>query len=328
MRILITGGCGFIGSHIADLLIKKGHEVSVIDDLSSGSMSNIAHLSNHPNFHFSQADILTWPKLQEMVSWSECIYHLAAIIGVFRVITEPLNVMEVNLTATGRLFKAVSESRSKPHVVFASSSSVYGPSPKSSMMEDDDLIVESASNPLRFYAISKLTSEAIAMAYHKTYKLPVTIVRFFNMIGPNQTGRYGMVVPRFIQQACTNNPLTIFGDGTQVRSFCDVRDALSALMLLNFEDKNTFRIVNIGNDREITINELAKMVIKQANSKSDVIYIPYEEAYGMEYHDITRRKPDLSRLRSLTGFKNEWTLEQTIDDLIRLYKPNHTILAL
>ena len=320
MNILITGGSGFIGSNFTNHHLNKGDRVSVIDNLSSGQNKNITRFQGNPNFHFYEANILNCPQLEEMVGWADRIYHLAAIVGIFRVLSEPLSLMQVNVKGTDCLLQAVANSKSRPHIVFASSSSVYGPGHNRAMNENDDLIVESSASPLQLYAISKLTGEALTKAYHQTYQIPMTIIRLFNVIGPHQTGQYGMVVPRFIKQACSNEPITVFGDGNQTRSFCDIRDVLSAIDLLNLSDKNGFNVINIGNDSEIKINDLAKLVISRTNSKSKIEHIPYREAYGMEYFDIAKRKPDISKLRELTGFEHQWTLQKTIDDLIDLYK--------
>lgn len=316
MRILITGGCGFIGSHLIDFHLKKGNEVITVDDLSTGSMENIAPFTNLKTFKFYHNDLLTWPEIAEAVQWADRVYHLASIVGIFRVLSEPLRVMEVNLNGTYRLFKTVAESNNRPPVIFTSSS-VYGHSKKASMSEDDNLIVE-PSNPLKIYAVSKLTAETLAIAFHKQYGLPITIVRLFNAVGPHQTGLYGMVVPRFIQQACSNLPLTVFGDGNQTRSFCDIRDILASMDLLDL-DSNAFNIVNIGNDHEITINDLAQLVISSTNSTSIIKHIPYQDAYGMEYSDTAKRRPNIQKLKQLTGYEFQWPLEKTIHNLVSLY---------
>lgn len=319
MRILITGGCGFIGSNLIGFHLKKGDEVHIVDDLSTGTLQNIAPFKNNPSFHFDHADLLTWPKLDEAVNWAERIYHLAAVVGIFRVLKEPLKLMQTNIASCERLLQVVSTSTSRPHVIITSSSSVYGPTTNSVSNEDDCLMIESIDHPLRLYAITKIADEALAIAYHQAFQMPLTVIRLFNVIGPRQTSMYGMVVPRFVKQACLNEPITVFGDGNQTRSFCDIRDVMTELDLLIRKTKANCEIINLGNDREITINDLAELIRKRANSKSEIKYIPYHEAYGLEFIDTATRRPDLNKLRQLTGFAPQWTLEQTIDDLIALH---------
>lgn len=319
MRILITGGCGFIGSNLTDFHLRKGDEVHIVDDLSTGTLQNISAFQNNPGFHFDHSDLLTWPGLNDAVNWAERIYHLAAVVGIFRVLKEPLKLMQTNVSSCERLLQAVSVSASRPHTIIASSSSVYGPTIKSVSNENDNLIVESIDHPLRLYAISKIADEALAIAYHQTFQMPLTVLRLFNVIGPRQTGMYGMVVPRFVKQACLNEPMTIFGDGNQTRSFCDIRDVMLELDFLIRKTETNCEIVNIGNDHEITINELAELIRKRANSKSEIKHISYREAYGLEFIDFAKRRPDINKLSRLSGFTPQWTLEQTIDDLIALY---------
>ncbi|MBV9576528.1 MAG: GDP-mannose 4,6-dehydratase [Gammaproteobacteria bacterium] len=320
MRILVTGGAGFIGSHIVDFHLTRGDEVKVIDDLSTGSTKNIDQFKDKNNFEFTQGSLLTCPVLEKYATWAERIYHMAAVIGVYRVIAEPINVLNTNITATEHLFKLIANSQAKPRIIIASSSSVYGHSPKPLLNEKDSLIVSPHVQPLWGYAVSKIADEALASAYHQMHQLNITPVRFFNTVGPRQTGLYGMVVPRFVQQACRGEPLTIFGDGTQTRSFCDVRDSIVALDIIAEKNLSIAEPINVGNDSEITINELANIVRKCANSSSSVNYVPYKEAYGKDFHDIKQRRPDISKLRELTGFKHKWTLEETVKDLIQRFR--------
>lgn len=318
MHILVTGGCGFIGSHIVEHHLAKGDQIQVVDDLSTGSLQNITAFQGNSAFQFDQADISTWSGLKESVEWADRIYHMAAVVGVYRVIAEPLNVLGTNIAGTERILNAVSASRHHPRLIIASTSSVYGHSEKPILSEKDALIVAAPDHPLRDYAISKIADEALARAYFKTQKLAVTLARLFNTIGPRQTGRYGMVVPRFVQQACRNEPITIYGDGTQTRSFCDVRDVVDALDRLGGKAESHGEIVNVGRDSEISINELAEFIRKRVNSHSEIRHIPFQEAYGEEFADIKRRRPDLTKLYQLTGFKHKWTLEKTVDNLISL----------
>lgn len=325
MRVLVTGGCGFIGSHIVEFHLKNGDEVRVVDNLSTGSLANIAAFKDNPAFQFAKSDILTWPDLDKTVAWADRIYHMAAVLGMFHVIAEPVNVLVTNISGTERVLRAVAASGSNPRVMIASSSSVYGSSPQPILSENDNITLVSPSHPILGYAISKIADEALGVAYHHANKMQITLVRLFNTIGPRQTGRYGMVVPRFVQQAVKGEPITVFGDGTQTRSFCDVRDVVNALsMLLNQKD-SIGQIVNVGNDSEITINELAKIVRTRADSKSEIIYSSYREAYGEDFIDVKQRRPDLSKLYKLTGFKHQWTLQKTVDDLIALNRKNMSI---
>lgn len=320
MRILITGGCGFIGSHLAEFHLEKGDEVYVVDDLSTGSIENIVPFQKNPHFRFEQADILTWSNLDKAVSWADRIYHMAAVIGVFLVISEPIKVLETNINGYRRVLDAVVKSSSHPRIIVASSSSVYGDSPNKILSEDNESIVGPPSYPLRNYAISKLADEGLSLAYTQKNNLAITTIRIFNCIGPRQTGQYGMVVPRFVKQACHNDPLTVFGDGTQTRSFCDVRDLIVALSMLAENEATIGEIINIGNDSEITINELAEIVRTLANSKSKIEYQSYVDAYGKNFVDIKNRRPDLTKLFHFTSFKHKWTLQDTIADLISRYK--------
>jgi UDP-glucose 4-epimerase len=320
MRVLITGGSGFIGSHIVEYHLAKDDEVYVVDDLSTGSLENISPFRKNPHFTFEQADILDWPNIEKVVHWAERIYHMAAVVGVFRVLSTPIEVIDTNITGYLRLLKTASTSPSAPRIIVASSSSVYGHSPKKKLTEEDALIVASPTHLLGNYAISKISDEALSLAYFQEKNTAITSVRLFNTIGPHQTGRYGMVVPRFIQQACNNEPITVFGDGTQTRSFCDVRDVVIGLAMLA-ENKNTIgEIINVGNDKEISINELATIVCKQADSQSDIHYKSYQEAYGKNFVDIKNRRPDLTKFLHYTSYKHQWSLEDTIVDLVSRYK--------
>lgn len=318
MNILITGGAGFIGSNLVEYHLAKGDSVYVIDDLSSGKLENISSYLTNPNFHFEKANLLTTPRLDEAVKWSDRIYHFAAVIGIFRVLAEPVNVVETNIQGSERLFRSVLECGGNKRIVFASSSCVYGEA--TYLKEDSDLIINQVANPLLGYGISKLAVEIIAKAYFKAHQMPITLIRFFNVIGPKQTGFYGMVVPRFIKQACNNEPMTIFGGGTQTRSFCDVRDAIEMVNLLVSKEESIGEVFNVGADSEISINALAELVKQRTGSSSEFKYVPYEEAYGADFSDTQQRRPILDKLHSLVDFKHQWTLEKSIDDLISRYR--------
>lgn len=324
MHILVTGGAGFIGSNIAEYHLQRGDKVHVVDNLSTGSEANVAAFRDNPNFRFDQADIVTWEGLDRAVAWADRIYHMAAVVGVYRVLSEPVGTMATNIAGTERLLRSVNRDSWSPQVILASSSEVYGPHSEAQLSEDASLIIQSGA-PLRWnYAISKLADEGFGLAYAREHNIPVIIARFFNTVGPRQTGRYGMVVPRFVQRAVANEPITVFGDGEQSRSFCDVRDTVVALdRLASMPDLPGGEIVNVGSDREITINELARLVIECAGSRSTIEHIPYKEAYGAEFEDIRHRRPSLEKLRRLTGFEHAWTLEKTLTDLIDQARKKH-----
>ncbi|MGE3919514.1 MAG: GDP-mannose 4,6-dehydratase [Gammaproteobacteria bacterium] len=317
MHILVTGGAGFIGSHIVEYHLNKGDTVYAVDDLSTGSIQNLKPFENHPNFRFDSADISNWSELDKAVAWADRIYHMAAVVGVYKVLDDPLRVLSVNITACERLLNEIKISGWKPRVIIASSSEVYGSSKKEFLSEDDDLIIDAHAKNRWNYPISKLADEAIGLSSYNVNNIPVTLVRFFNTVGPRQTGQYGMVVPRFVKQALAEEDITVFGDGNQTRSFCDVRDTVNMLDMLANTEKSIGEIVNVGNDREITINELAALVKTLIKSKSKVKNIPYKEAYGQEYFDIPRRRPNLKKLNSLISYQHQWTLEDTINDLIK-----------
>lgn len=317
MNILITGGAGFIGSHIAAFHLKKGDTVHCVDNLSTGNLKNITELSAYQQFKFTQNDILNWPELTTIVHWADRIYHMAAIVGLFRVLAEPIKVLNTNIIGTEKILEAVSSSPKKPKVLIASSSSVYGGNTNIPHKETDALTVKSNGDGLWSYSVSKLVDELYAYGFAKKKNIPIYIARFFNTIGPHQTGQYGMVVPRLIEQAIQGKPFTIFGDGTHTRSFCDVRDTVTMLDLLMKNEAGVGQVVNIGNDYEISINELALLIKKITGSNSTLTYIPYKEAYGLNFDEITRRKPCLKKLRSLIEYKHHWTLADTIADLAK-----------
>ena len=316
MHVLVTGGAGFIGSHLVEYHLSKGNKVHAVDDLSTGSKENILPFMGNPNFRFDKIDILTWPGLEKAAAWADHIYHMAAVVGLFRVLSDPVNTLAVNIAGCERLLRAARSGNWKPNVILASSSEVYGSRSTVPFHEELELAIGSMRNLRWNYATSKLANETFGVSYARKFNMPITIVRLFNTIGPRQTGRYGMVVPRFVEQAVTNRPITVYGDGSQTRCFCDVRDTVVALDVLAGNPASSGEIVNVGNDMEISIKDLAELIRKRANSTSPVINIPYSEAYGEDFIDVFKRKPSLDKLFSLTNFRHKWTLEESIDDLI------------
>ena len=315
MNILITGGAGFIGSHLAEHHLGKGDQVVAVDDLTTGSMSVIEGF-DQDKFRFIRADILDWNDLEKEVAQADRIYHMAAVVGMFRVLKEPVEVTRVNVLGTERVLEAVVRCKNLPELIITSSSSVYGHSHEKVLKEGIELVYSPEKGGLTAYALSKLTNEVQAMAYREVHGIPLSIPRLFNAVGPRQSGNYGFVLPRFIKQALSGVPLTVYGDGTQTRSFCDVRDTIAALDLLAGKPEAWGHAVNVGNPREIAILELARMVIERSGSSSPIEFVPFEQSYGSKFWQITQRRPSIDLLKELTGFTHRWTLEQTIDDLI------------
>lgn len=316
MNIFITGGAGFIGSHLAEFHLNKGDEVVVLDDLTTGNSQNIRPFMANPRYRFEKGDVLHWEGLERAVAWSDRVYHMAAVVGMFRVLQQPVEVTRVNVHGTDRLLDAVARSKNRPMVVVASSSSVYGFSLNTELSEDVEIVFPVKGSALAGYSISKLTNEIQAGAYVQAHGLSVAIPRLFNAVGPRQSGNYGFVLPRFIKQALAGEPLTVFSDGSQTRSFCDVRDTVVALDLMAGNPASWGQPVNVGNSREISILELAQMVISRSGSNSPIEFVPYEKGYGQPFEHIIRRRPVLDKLRRLTSFEPSWTLEATIDHLL------------
>ena len=314
MNVLITGGAGFIGSHLAELHLNNGDNVLAVDDLSTGRRSNIESLLDDGDFRFEVSDLLDWPELEDAVAEADRIYHLAAVVGMFRVLDEPVEVMRVNVGGTETLLEAVVRMGVSPEILIASSSSVYGAG--THLNEEAELVFVPEEGGLTGYALSKLANEIQALAYGREHGLSMAVPRIFNTVGPRQSGSYGYVLPRFVRQALEGIPLTVFGDGSQTRSFCDVRDTVEALEMLAGNRAASGRPVNVGNMREISILQLAELVIERVGSSSTIDFVPFEEAYGEKFRTIGQRRPDTERLQETTGFTPSWTLEQTIDDLI------------
>ena len=314
-RILITGGAGFIGSHLAERLLADGHSVVVIDDLSTGCKGNVCHLQKNPNFTFVVGSILDETLMAPLVSECDMIYHLAAAVGVFLVVHSPVRTIETTSGGTNTVLKLAWLAKKK--ILLASSSEVYGKRAEVPFREDDDLVLGPPNKGRWSYACSKLLDEFLALAYHRERGLPVVIARFFNIVGPRQVGRYGMVVPRFVQQARDGGPITIFGDGTVTRSFTHVADAVGCITRLAAEPKAEGQVVNVGNDREVSINELAQTVREIVNPKAEIKRIPYEQAYAEGFEDLPRRVPDISKARELVGYRPTHSLDDIIRELAR-----------
>jgi len=310
MRVLITGGAGFVGSHLAEALLDRGDEVFVLDDLSTGSIDNIAHLKDKPRFHYTIDSVTNEPLLAEMLDRCDTVVHLAAAVGVKLIVEAPVRTIETNVHGTEVVLKHAN--KKKKLVVIASTSEVYGKSAAVPFREDADLVLGPTSKHRWAYACSKLIDEFLALAYWKERKLPVVIVRLFNTVGPRQTGQYGMVVPTFVRQALSGRPITVFGDGTQSRSFTYVGDVVKAVVALINEPRAVGQVFNVGNGREISIGELASRVKQIAESSSPIVTIPYDQAYEAGFEDMPRRVPDISKIRALVGY--EPTVE--LDDIL------------
>lgn len=316
MRVLVTGGAGFIGSHLVEMHLERGDDVRAVDNLYTGTTENIQSFLGNPGFEFIRADITDWPGLAEAVQWADRVYHMAAIVGVHRVVEDSMKVLTENFEGTRRVLEAACSGSRSPRLILASSSEVYGFNKKERFAESDDLVF-GAKHQFRWtYAISKLAEEQLGIACYLNRALPVTAVRFFNTTGPRQLGTYGMVVPRFVAAAAAGEPITIHGDGAQSRSFCDVRDTVRMLNQVAESADAVGEVVNVGGDREISIADLAELAISRAGSGSVIEYISYEQAYGRHFDDITHRRPDLTKLYRLIGYRPQWLLEDTLDDLI------------
>lgn len=316
MNILITGGAGFIGSHLVDHFLAEGSSVEVVDDLSTGNIANLASAQKNPNFQFYHIDIMKWTGLEKAVQKADVVFHMAAIVGVKRVLEDSLNVIKTNCGSTELILEAASRQAKKPRIIIASSSEVYGFNPKPSFAENDDLVLRSDDHFRWCYTATKLMDEYVAQAYFMEREVPVTSVRLFNTVGPRQRGMYGMVVPNFVRQAVSGCDITVFGDGNQTRSFCDVRDMVTILSKIAESDKTVGKIVNAGNDQEISILNLAKKVRKIADSSSKIKFIAYAEAYGRAFTDVDHRRPNLSELKRLITFEHKWKLDDTLKELV------------
>jgi UDP-glucose 4-epimerase len=318
MRVLITGGAGFIGSHLADACLARGDEVFILDDLSTGSIDNIRHLRGNPRFHYTIESVHHGPTVAELVDQCDVVFHLAAAVGVRLIVESPVRTIETNVHGTEVVLAQANKKKKK--VLIASTSEVYGLSNQIPFTEDGNLVLGPTSKGRWSYACSKAIDEFLALAYWRERKLPTVIVRLFNTVGPRQTGQYGMVVPTFIKQALTGRPITIHGDGCQSRCFADVSDVVGALLALMDNPSAIGEVFNIGSNEEVTIRELATRVKALAGSESEIVLIPYEQAYGEGFDDMPRRVPDISKAGRLIGYRPTRSLEQIIQSVIEYFR--------
>lgn len=318
MKYLITGGAGFIGSHLSESILKQNDEVWVIDNLSTGSINNIEHLKSHQKFHYTIDSVFNEPLLAELIDNCDIIFHLAAAVGVRLIIESPVNTIETNIAGTESVLKLAN--KKKKTVLIASSSEVYGKSSKIPFNEDDDMILGPTVKSRWSYACSKAIDEFLALAYWREKKLPTIVTRLFNTVGPRQSGRYGMVIPRFVQQALAGEPITVYGSGKQSRCFTDVSDVVSGLLKLVNHPKAIGEVFNIGSDQEITIETLALKVKEKTRSNSEIKYIPYDEAYESGFEDMLRRMPDLTKIHRIIGYKPSQNIDQILDKIIQYFR--------
>ncbi len=318
MKVLVTGGAGFIGSHVAEHLLKKGHVVDVLDDLSTGRLENVQPLLEHPSFHLEVDTMLNSPLLSRMMKGCDAVVHMAAAVGVQLIVSDPVGTIETNVKGTEAVLELAEKDRKR--VLLASTSEVYGKSSKIPFSENDDLVLGPTNRARWSYACSKAIDEFLGLAYWTERDVPVTIVRLFNTVGPRQVGRYGMVLPTLVRQALTNQPLTVFGDGGQSRCFCHVEDVVRALTDLLTKEQTEGEVYNVGSDEEVTIKELASRVIEAAHSSSRISLIPYEEAYPPGFEDMRRRVPDLRKLQEAIGFSPAYDLDGIVRSVVAYHR--------
>jgi len=318
VRALITGGAGFIGSHLSEALLAQGDDVLILDNLSTGSIDNISHLKGTPGFEYFVDTVNNEPLLAELIDRSDVVFHFAAAVGVKLIVEQPVHTIETNVHGTEVVLKHAN--KKKKLVVIASTSEVYGKSNDVPFREDSDLVMGPTPKHRWAYACSKAIDEFLALAYWKERKLPVIIVRFFNTVGPRQTGQYGMVIPNFVRQSLAGQPITVFGDGKQTRSFTHVTDVVGALLKLVKEPRAIGQVINIGNVQEISIAQLAERVRELSGSKSPIKFIPYDEAYESGFEDMPRRVPDLTRVRDLIGYEPKHTLDDVLLQVIDYFR--------
>ena len=317
MKALITGGAGFIGSHLAEELLNRGDMVYVIDDLSTGRLENIEHLMDSPRFNIAVETILNETVMDRLVSECDIIYHLAAAVGVELIVNKPVEVIERNILGTEMVLKLAS--RYLKSVVITSTSEIYGKSDKVPFNENDDRVLGPTTKSRWSYSSSKAIDEFLALAYYKEKKLDVVVVRLFNTVGPRQTGQYGMVIPRFVVQALKGEPITVYGDGKQMRCFAYVKDVVEAIINLAHHKEAFGEIFNVGNDEPVTILELAQRIKTKTNSKSEIVFVPYGEAYEEGFEDMRIRTPDLTKIKALIGYDPKYKLDMILNKVIEYF---------
>jgi UDP-glucose 4-epimerase len=318
VRALITGGAGFIGGHLSEALLDKGYDVTIIDNLSTGRFENIEHLTSHPHFHFAIETITNTAVMDRLVSECDIIFHLAAAVGVDLIVSQPIHVIETNIGGSEIVLQTARRYRRK--VMLASTSEVYGKSDKAPFTESDDSVLGPTIKNRWSYAATKAVDEFLALAYHKEVGLPVVVFRLFNTVGPRQSGRYGMVIPRFVRSALLGEPIRVFGDGKQTRCFGNVSDSVRAIIALSECDAALGQVFNVGTQEEVTVLQLAERVKARTGSQSDIVLVPYNEAYEEGFEDMRRRIPDTSKIRRTVGWQPEKTLDQTLDEVIAYFR--------
>ena len=318
MKALITGGAGFVGSHLAEALLARGDQVEILDNLSTGSIDNIEHLKGARGFRYTVDSVMNEPVTAELIDRADVVFHLAAAVGVRLIVESPVNTIETNVHGTEMVLKLANKKKKK--VLVASTSEVYGKSQAVPFREDTDLVLGPTHKGRWSYACSKAIDEFLALAYHKEKRLPVVVFRLFNTVGPRQTGRYGMVIPNFVKQALLGHPLTVYGDGTQSRCFTYVSDVVGVLLKLADHEGAVGQVLNVGNDREeVTMADLARRVKQRARSRSEIVMVPYDQAYEEGFEDMPRRVPDLQKLRELTGYEPKVHLDEILDRVIEYF---------
>jgi UDP-glucose 4-epimerase len=317
-KALITGGAGFIGSHLAEELLNRGQEVTIIDNLTTGRFENIAHLEKRIGFHYAIEDIRNTAVMDRLVSECDVIYHLAAAVGVFSIVSSPIDTIEINVGGTEVVLKTARRYRKK--VLIASTSEVYGKNEKVPFSEDDDRTLGPTTRSRWSYAASKELDEFLALAYHKAADLPVVIFRLFNTVGKRQRGHYGMVLPRFVQWALRGEPIQVYGDGEQRRCFCNVLDVVQAIIGLSETPGAVGEVFNVGSHQEVSIGELAERVRERTGSTSEIVRIPYDEAYERGFEDMRRRVPDIRKIEACISWRPSTSLDETIDQIIAYQK--------
>jgi len=321
MKVFITGGAGFVGGHLCETYLDAGHDVEILDDLSTGSIENIEHLKGRKGFSYTIDTVMNEGLTAELIDRADVVVHLAAAVGVKLIVESPVRTIETNVHATEIVLSHANKKRKK--VLIASTSEVYGKSTDVPFREDGDLVMGASIKGRWSYACSKAIDEFLALAYHKERKLPVVVFRLFNTVGPRQTGRYGMVIPNFVRQAISGQPITVYGDGEQRRCFTDVSDVVGALLKLSECEEAVGQVINIGNDaREVSIMDLAKLVKAKTKSSSEIVLVPYAQAYEEGFEDMPRRIPDLTKIKGLIGYEPKIGLDGVLDRVIEHFMTN------